>query len=116
MSTRLPLLALLLLCASCSETPTDPFPDPPASTASLHELYDMIPAVAPCNDGSMTAGEKQKVMLYLKALRQLHGLRPVAYRSTDDAKTAKAALIITANKTRTHTPKSAMTCFSGAGL
>lgn len=117
MLKRLLGLALLAAIAGCSEsTPTNPLPGAPADTASLNSLYDVLPNIASCSEGTLKASEKQKVLEYVNAIRRLHGLEDVTYSSVDDIYTAKAALLIAANATLTHQPTPSMTCYTAEGL
>jgi uncharacterized protein YkwD len=120
MLKRIILLALIasVTAGGCSNesTPTDPLPGTPADTASLASLYDELPNVAGCFEGRLKAAEKTKVLDYVNAIRRLHGLEAVTYSASDDINTAKAALIIVANATLTHTPTPSMTCYTAEGL
>jgi hypothetical protein len=126
MHQRSLLIALAVVIASCSESnPADPSqngpgaviqpPAAPVGPASVNAIYDRMPNIAGCDEGVLKPIEKQKVLTYLNALRRVHGLMPVEYRAEDDIKTAKAALIITANNMLTHHPTSTMSCYTAQG-
>lgn len=117
MSKRLLLpLLLAIVVASCTDTnPVEPVSLTITDPTRLEDLYDLLPDPSNCSEGTLKASEKQKVLTYLNALRRLHRLEPVEYRSADDPQTAKSALIIVANRKLSHTPDASSACFSDVG-
>lgn len=112
---------LAIVFASCSESgpssPGNPSPAPNLPSYStgpvqLTDIYDQLPNVASCFEGRLKAGEAQKVLSYVNQIRALHGLLPVEYRDDDNARTARASLVIAATSKLSHTPESTVACFT----
>lgn len=87
----------------------------PATRVRLTDLYDRIPDLADCDEGSLKMSEKMKAVDYVNAIRRLHGLAPVIYRSDDDRAVAESALIMAANNVLTHEPSSNLSCWTREG-
>jgi len=87
----------------------------PLDLLGLSDYYDVVPDLNSCKEGTLKDSEKQKVLQQVNYIRKIHGLKPVVYDNSYDAKTAKAALIIAANEALNHTPPSSVKCFSQNG-
>lgn len=81
----------------------------------IEVLYELLPDIENCNEGILKDSEKQIALDELNYIRSLHGLNPVSYNNADDLYTAKAALIIVANKVLNHDPPPSYKCWTEEG-
>ena len=91
------------------EAPIDP------QNAVLNSLYVQVPDVSKCDSGKLSAREIQIAFNAINRIRALHRLSPVTYNSSMDEKSAKAALIVAANRNMAHHPAPESLCFSTEG-
>lgn len=85
------------------------------ATRVIGPLYVQIPDVSKCNSGKLSAREIQIAFNAINHIRALHRLSPVTYNSSMDEKSAKAALIVTANRNMSHHPAHESLCYSKEG-
>ncbi len=83
--------------------------------AVLSQLYVQIPDISRCIPGKLTDKEIQTAFKMVNRIRTLHQLPPVTYKSSMDEASAKAALIVAANRSMTHHPSLESLCFSDEG-
>jgi hypothetical protein len=81
----------------------------------LEDLYEIRPDIAGCEEGRLKGSEKLKALQYVNAVRALHDLPPVSYRSDDDRAVAQSALIMAANNLVSHDPPPSLTCWTPEG-
>lgn len=72
-------------------------------------------SVATCNPGSAASGSHAATLESLNFVRSLAGLEPVTFGSTLNAQAQRAALIMSANQSLSHTPPTSWMCWSAAG-
>ncbi|WP_319381672.1 hypothetical protein [Thiomicrorhabdus sp.] len=117
-------LALTLTACGSSESETTPSgtdqqnhqgDQTTPQTPDLSSIYDRIPDIASCDQGSLKTEEKQKALNTLNQIRALHGLKAVNYYSPDDVYTEKSALITVANAQLSHTPDTDAKCYTNDG-
>lgn len=82
---------------------------------SWQSIYEVVPDVANCKSGKLTAAEQQKVVSFINQIRKLHGLQPLIYKADGLQAAMDAALICVANAQLDHYPKSNVQCFSKSG-
>lgn len=104
-----------LLLSGCLDIlippPGPSFPQP----MGIDDIYEILPDIDMCDEGVLKDTEKEKALDELNFIRSLHGLKPVSYNYKDDIYTAKAALIIVANKKMNHHPDSSYKCWTEEG-
>lgn len=82
---------------------------------NLNDIYDILPNVASCNEGTLKDSEKQRILAIFNQIRVIHKLKPLEYSSSYDKEQAKSALITVANMLLDHFPKPAYSCYSQDG-
>jgi uncharacterized protein YkwD len=70
---------------------------------------------SPCSAGQESTASRDATLRTINAMRRLVQLDPVQFDSGANTRARKAALIMTANDTLTHSPSSSMTCWSSDG-
>ncbi|MFM2060181.1 MAG: hypothetical protein RLY71_4566 [Pseudomonadota bacterium] len=76
----------------------------------------MVPDLASCRTGSLSAATRQNALAVLNQIRALHELQPVVYDAAGEEAAMSASLMMLANGRLDHQPPSSWTCFSAAGL
>ncbi|WP_319557723.1 hypothetical protein [Thiomicrorhabdus sp.] len=84
-------------------------------TQALEAIYDRVPDISICDQGSLKQTERDKALATLNQIRALHGLKAVPYNSADDIYTEKSALIGVANAKLDHYPTADYQCFTNDG-
>ncbi len=77
-------------------------------------LYDSLPDVGACNEGSLTQAAKLRAFEAVNEVRKLHDLPAVEYSFYYDFQAQQAAFIQLANGFLTHTPPATSNCYSQA--
>jgi hypothetical protein len=114
---KIKLFPAFILCsmflASCTNSALPVATDP---------LYEIVPHIANCMEGSLSSIERHKVLAYINSLRTTHNLPLVKYDSLKDNLAQKAALIGAANGTvseaitassECYNPEAALACSNG---
>jgi hypothetical protein len=114
MKTLLSAFILLLTLTSIA-TPTRSKSPVSPKTAVLSPLYAQMPDISRCFSGKLSRNEIQTAFNLINRIRAIHHLSPVTYGSNMDEASAKAALIVAANRNMTHHPAPESLCFSTKG-
>jgi hypothetical protein len=94
-------LFLSVLLSSCSDDALN----------KIEPLYDHVPDIARCIEGSLSAQEKQKIIKHINGLRVAHNLPALAFHDAEAAKAQKIALFIAANSITNVVPQSSDYCY-----
>lgn len=100
------LIAVSLFIGACTSEVKNENTDP---------LFETVPVIGACNEGSVSEQEKQKVLKYINTIRSKHNLPAVEYNYTRDRMTQRAALITAANAEVSYSPTSDAHCYSEEG-
>lgn len=84
-------------------------------TLGMEDFYRDPPDVSQCKEGFLKESEIQKVLDLVNYIRSLHDLPAVTYHYEDDPASAKAALMMAAQGTISHTPPSSFACYTELG-
>ncbi len=106
------LVSLFFTLAVLAATPGTPDPN---GHAVLNRLYSQLPDIRHCASGKLRHREILEAFKAVNRIRSLHNLPPVSYNCEWDKKSAKAALIVGANRNLTHHPSVASHCYSAEG-
>ena len=87
----------------------------PLENAVLGSMYEQLPNIASCFSGKLREQEIRTALNTINQIRKLHHLQPVQRKNKWDKASAKAALIIAANKNMTHYPSPKSLCYSKEG-
>ncbi|NOY22187.1 MAG: CAP domain-containing protein [Acidobacteria bacterium] len=112
---KLPIAFILLLTLTASSGPGLSKAPVSPETAVLGPLYIQVPDISECIPGKLTDKEIQTAFKVVNRIRALHRLSPVTYKNSIDEASAKAALIVAANRSMTHHPSRESLCFSDEG-
>ncbi|MDR1896183.1 MAG: hypothetical protein LBR10_05280 [Prevotellaceae bacterium] len=82
---------------------------------TIDPLFERIPEISNCYEGTLSEIEKQKALNYVNALRLTHGLLPVEYTARKDVMAQSAALICAANSGIKSVPTSENLCYKADG-
>ncbi|MDR2466523.1 MAG: hypothetical protein LBD35_03935 [Prevotellaceae bacterium] len=94
-------LILLLFLSSCTDS----------ELKKVEPLYDHVPDIARCIEGSLSAQEKQKIIKHINGLRAAHSLPALAFHDAEAARAQKIALFVAANGTVDAAPQSSDYCY-----
>ncbi len=114
MKNLLIVFTLVLTLTTAAENQNPKAPVSP-EVALLSPLYEQIPDISRCFSGRLTSKEIQAAFNAVNHIRTLHRLPPVTYKDSMDEASAKAALIVAANRSMTHHPAQESLCFSTKG-
>ena len=127
----LPLLAILVMLSACAGPSYNPnvardsarpevghyysLLEAAPMMAGMNQLYDKTPDLRKGDEGELKQSQKDKALEMLNTIRALHELPPVSYHPESDINTARASLIMTANRIMTHHPKKNLKFWSEEG-
>ncbi len=88
---------------------------PDFAFSQYQNLYDVVPDVANCKTGTLKQSEKDKMLVYLNKIRDLHKLPHFEYDNYFQDEAMEISLISVANGSLTHTPDASSYCYSQTG-
>lgn len=91
------------------------FSIPNIGFAQWQNLYDVLPDVPNCKTGTLKQSEKDKMLVYLNKIRDLHKLPHFEYDESFQDEAMEISLISVANGTLSHTPDQSYHCYSQTG-
>lgn len=103
-----------LLFAACSAAGSFEAVAQP-STGAIDRLYAVSPDMASCRPGQMSAAARSEILESVNRVRALHLLPPVTYLAADEPQAMAAALMMSANRSLSHSPPARWRCYSALG-